>query len=189
MTIKARIIMERIVLFDDRGYLYFQEREDLVYIRDAVVGTVNEDFNLDFPDDTQLVLYSLDNDNRPYRWTSLNDAYESVNWLEEIETLFQDGDFFICDYNWNTADGEYVDALKKIIDAVKNCGRNIHFIMYSAVKYREAARYYGALLKDTFPENIKMATEVATFNEELEDMQYILSKKMKYYFKKRKTKK
>ena len=175
--------MARILLFDDRGDLYFQKREDLVYIRNEIVSSVNRALNLDFPNDTELMLYSLDKNNKPYKWSSFKETFESDNWLDGIDSLFLDNDFIICDYNWNTADGKYVGALDKIIATLKNSDKKIHFILYSAVLYKEAYGWYRRIMNETLPTNITIAKEVATFNEELEDMAYTLSRKMKYLFK------
>lgn len=185
--------MARILFFDDRGYLYFKERDDLTYMRDGIVKAVKDNLDLYFPDDTELVLYSLHDKsldpsvavhNTAYMQSSVDGTKIDNDWIVGIGDLFKDNDLVICDYNWNTASGEYSDAREKIISAVLHSGKIVYFILYSAVKATEADEYYINITKNSYPSNIHLAREAATFNEDRESMHYTLTRKMKKMFKK-----
>lgn len=174
--------MARILFFDDRGYLYFDKKEELIYMRNGIVEAVNKKLCLGFPDDTELILYSLGDHNIAYKRSSVDGSIVNNNWIEGIEDLFEDNDLVICDYNWNTAGENYYNARDTIVSAVLNSGKNIYFILYSAVLAKAADEYYMRIRKQNRPASIHLAKEVATFNEELESMHYTLTRKMKKLF-------
>lgn len=174
--------MARILFFDGYGYLYFKEKENLNYMRDGLVKTVNEKLNLDFPDDTELVLCSLKDQSTPYKWSSFNDFQVENNWIEGIESLFLDNDLVLCEYDWLNAAGKYSNAREQIISAVLHSDKIVYFILYSSVKASEANAYYADIRNHSYTDNIHLAREAVTFNEDYESMHYTLTRKMEKFF-------
>lgn len=174
--------MNRILVFDDRGKLYFSSKEDLVYIRNTVVCAMKKLTSVTVDVDAELLVYSLDDDNKPYKWSSLKEKPEEEDWLENKGKLIDGGELIICDYSWNSASEKYKNALEDILSEIIESNKEVMYLLYSTVLQIEAQDFLDERRKNGFPDNIKVATEVIAFGEEVELMAEALKSEIKYIF-------
>ena len=188
-------MMAKILVFDDRGSLYFNSKEDLIDIRDTVVTAVREAKEkksidlIQLEDNTELILYTLDDHNNPYRWSSESETIESIEWLKKdsdgnrIVNMFNEEAFLICDYSWNSAIRGYENALYEILADIRKSTKRIVFLLYSTVLQDEAQDFLEDEWNKGFPKDVIATKEVIGFGENRVAMRHILNNKIKYIFK------
>lgn len=188
-------MMAKIIVFDDRGSLYFNSKEDLIDIRNTVVTAVREAKEkksidlIQLEDNTELILYTLDDDNKPYRWSSESETIEPIDWLgkdkdgNRIVNLFNEETFLICDYSWNSAINGYENALYEILTDVRKSTKRIVFLLYSTVLQEEAQDFLEDEWNKDFPKDVIATKEVIGFGETKVAMRHSLKSRIKYVFR------